>query len=171
MQTKSTPWVLFALLAATSMLATAKPAQLKPGLWETEMTGIGKPFKHTTCIDAAAIADSEKLTQDYTKAHCSGVKESQSGNTYITEMRCSDNGVISEQKSEFTAVSANEIISKITSTSNGKTTVMQNHTKRVGDCSAKEAGNKFSVDAGKGKQVNQQDIEALIKSAKTKSKH
>lgn len=153
------------LLAFSTTSFAAKYPQLKPGLWEIKNNATGSMITSKQCIDAKTLADSEKQSDDYVKANCSNIKESQSGKVYTTQMTCKINGKPSQQKIVVKIISANEIDSQSTTVIDGKSSVMQNRSKRLGDCN----GNQASVTDPSG---NMQSIEALIEEAKaSKKKH
>jgi hypothetical protein len=157
--------VTFILLSSNlpSFAAMQHPT-LKAGLWLTTSNMTGKPVKIQQCIDEKTKAESEKQGEAYIKTNCSNIKESQSGNVYTTEMSCKViGGKISQQKNVVTVVSTNEIDSKNTMVMDGKTSVMQTHSKRLGDC----VSDSTSVTDSAG---NTQSLEALIKQAKASQK-
>jgi hypothetical protein len=151
------------LLAFSGASFAGKYPQLKPGLWETKSNISGSMNTIKQCMDAKTLADSEKQSDDYVKANCNNIKDSRSGNVYTTEMTCKLNGKPSQQKTVVKVISANEIENKNITVIDGKSSVMQTHSKRLGDCS----GYKTSVSDPSG---NMQSLEALIEQAKASQK-
>lgn len=151
------------LLAFSGASFAGKYPQLKPGLWEIKSNVTGTMSTIKQCIDAKTLADSEKQSDDYVKANCSNVKDSRSGNVYTTEMICKINGKPSQQKNVIKVISANEIDSQNTTVIDGKSDVIKNRSKRLGDCS----GSQTSVSDPSG---DMQSIEALIEQAKASQK-
>jgi len=142
--------------------------KIKPGLWETSMTMGGKNMpKVRQCVDEKMQTESEQASKDYEKKNCSNAKYSQSGNTFYAEVTCKGvDGKPMQTKTESTFVSVNELKTKVVSVYNGKTETMLNHTKRVGDCSTKEASSA-SVADDKG---NMQSLDELLNQAKEAQK-
>ncbi len=164
--------VLFMVFGAFTTLSCAgTPSnfpKIKPGLWETSMTMDGKAMpKVRQCVDAKMQAESEKASDDYEKKNCSNAKYRQSGNTFYAEITCKGfDGKPMLSKTESTFVNQNELKTKIVTVNNGKTETMLNHTKRVGDCSAKEASSASVADDN----GNMQSLDELLKQAKEAQK-
>lgn len=129
------------LLVFWANACLAEMPKMKPGMIETKasLNGHSMPAMRM-CMTDKDMADSEKAASAQNK--CSSPKFSQSGNTYTTEMSCTnpETGKAQQMKIEATPVSANVVRSKITSSENGKVVFQSEQTMtRIGDCAKEEA--------------------------------
>lgn len=160
---------LLGFSTASHAFGTDKP-RIKPGLWEVTMNMQGRKMTMRQCIDDKMQAQSEAKSDAVLKKDCTNIKENKSGNVYTFEATCKmPNGKVRQDKGEITMISSDETKAKITSVSEGKTTVMENHTKRVGDCKA--GSGQQSITDDQGKVHNMDDIikKAQAEAAKHKN--
>jgi Protein of unknown function (DUF3617) len=115
------------------------------------------------CITAAQMKESEKMGEAHERK-CSNQKYRKSGNTHYMEMTCKDeNGKPTRTTSEVTVISDNEFRMKTTSTHKGKLMTMEQTTKRVGDCSAKEANLPVMPMGDDGKPIDMKKLMEQMK--------
>jgi hypothetical protein len=157
---------LFALGASAAV--PADYPKIKPGLWEIKF-GTETESKFTTirqCMDAATIAQSEKLGEEFEKsANCKTTYQKR-GATYLSDTTCHDKTRgLSQTHTEITQVNANSIKSTDKTLINGKPDKsmkdMNKISTRIGDCKASST----KMDGMADKNGNFVSFDDLIKQA------
>jgi hypothetical protein len=138
------PIVALLLCAFSSDVAVKMPTQ-KPGLWKITMTSTSMPGgarSYSMCQDAALIAAGKASSDAHLKKDCSKHELRQDGNTWTADMECTFSGIHNVSHSVTTMHGDDSYHSEITSTMDGRTSVMTVDNQWLGAC---KPGQKVGV--------------------------